>query len=96
MWVTASCVGSAAGLLSTLNPDIFTIRSFGVGKVPGVDAKESIHIGVCLGAVLSLGVGVGGTLVSRSWWPLFGTVLALIALGSAYQWALKHPYQQSG
>lgn len=92
MGVTALCVADAAGMLAAFNPSMFTIRTFGAGKVEGANTAESIHIGMVLGSAISLIVGLGGTLVSRSWWPLFGTFLSLIVLCGAYEWALRNPH----
>lgn len=92
MGVTALCVADAAGMLAAFNPSMFTIRTFGSGKVEGANTAESIHIGMFLGSAISLVVGLGGTLVTRSWWPLFGTVLGLIVLCGAYEWALRNPH----
>lgn len=92
MGVTALCVADAAGMLAAFNPSMFTIRTFGGGAVEGANTAESIHIGMALGSAISLIVGFGGTLVTRSWWPLFGTIVGLIVLCGAYEWALRNPH----
>jgi hypothetical protein len=92
MGVTALCVADAAGMLAAFCPSMFTIRTFGGGAVEGANTAESIHIGMVLGSAISLLVGLGGTLVTRSWWPLAGTVIGLIFLCGAYEWALRNPH----
>lgn len=92
MGVTALCVADAAGMLAAFCPSMFTIRTFGGGAVEGLNTRESIHIGMMLGSFISLVVGFGGTLVTRSWWPFMGTVLSLIILNGAYEWALRNPH----
>lgn len=92
MGVTALCVADAAGMLAAFNPSMFTIRTFGGGGSEGKNTANSIHIGMVLGTVISLAVGLGGTLVTRSWWPLFGTILGLIVIDGAYEWALRNPH----
>jgi hypothetical protein len=92
MGVTALCVADAAGMLAAFCPSMFTIRTFGSGVVESANTAESIHIGMVLGSVISLIVGLGGTLVTRSWWPFIGTVIGLALLCGAYEWALRHPH----
>ncbi len=92
MGVTALCVADAAGMLAAFCPSMFTIRTFGGSAVEGQNTAQSIHIGMALGTFISLVVGYGGTLVTGSWWPFFGTVLSLIILNGAYEWALRHPH----
>lgn len=94
MGVTALCVADAAGMLAAFCPSMFTIRTFGGGVVEGANTAESIHIGMVLGSAISILVALGGTLVTQSWWPLAGTIIGLIFLCGAYEWALRNPHNQ--
>ncbi len=96
MGVVALCVADAASMLAAFNPSMFTIRTFGSKKniQEAENTAESIHIGMALGTFISLVVGGGGTLVTRSWWPLFGTIIGLVLLNGAYEWALRNPHGQ--
>lgn len=92
MGVVALTVGSVASMLAAFNPSVYTIQTSGGNAVEARNTRRSIHIGCALGAAISLALGYGATLVTRSWWPLFTTVLALIVVCGAYEWALRHPY----
>lgn len=91
--ITALCVADAAAMLGAFNPNIFSIRIFGSADA---DTAQSVHIGMGLGSFIALSVGLGGTLVSGSWWPLVATLLALGVLCGAYEWALQNPHSSKG
>ena len=92
MGVVALCVADAASMLAAFNPSLFTIRTFGSSGAEAANTADSIHKGMVLGTAISLVVGWGGTLVTKSWWPLMGTIAGLCLLNGAYEWALRNPH----
>lgn len=90
MGVTALSVGNAASLMTVFNPDMFTIRS--AQMTQNVDAAPAVHLGMALGAGISVVIAFGGSLVTQSWWPLFGTIVGLAIMCWAYEWALRNPH----
>jgi len=93
MGVTALCVGDAFAAWSACNPSIFTVRTFRTAGGPEADnTKRDIHTGSLIGSGLAIVVGMGGALVTASWWPLAGTVIMLGVLWATYAWALDNPH----
>lgn len=96
MGLAMLAVGDAAAMLSGVNPSIFTIRTFRSTKRHADETATDIRYGMALGSGLALIVGFGATLVSKSWWPLFVTMLALVVLDGAYEMALRAPHGHYG
>ena len=90
--ITALCMGDAAAMLSSTNPSMFTIRQFSLGSEGGMEGVAGdIRRGYLIGGALTLVIGFGGSAVSRSWWPVAGSVIALAVLIVAYEWAIQNP-----
>src|SRR5690348_6385195 len=88
--ISALVAADAAAYLSAFNPSIFTIRSF-ANSWGGNETKGDIRRGVALGAVLTLITGLGGSAVTRSYWPLLAAVVTLGFIAVTYEWALANP-----
>lgn len=92
MGLAMLAAGDAAAMLSGVNPSLFTIRTFRDSKIHAARTARDIRYGMALGSSLALVVGWGATLVSGSYWPLFVTMLTLIVLDGAYEWAIRTPH----
>jgi len=93
--VTALCIGDAFAAWSACNPSIFTVRTFRtLGGVEADNTKGDIRRGSAIGSGLALIVGFGGSLVTRSWYPLVGTIAMLMVLWATYEWALANPHDK--
>ena len=89
--ITALCAADASGFVAAFCPSLFTMRTFNDDEETAAD----IYRGLALGAALSLLAGFGGSAVTKSWWPLMGTIFVLFVIAGAYQWALKNPRQDA-
>lgn len=92
--IAALVAADAAAFLSAFCPSFFTMRMFRSEDDP-VKAKataEDIRIGSAIGSVLAVVVGIGGTLVAKSWWPLFAAIFALGLIITSYEYALRNPH----
>lgn len=77
-------------LFSGLLPSLFTISTFTNASAEKAEhAKKWIRKGEIQAAVVSLGLGVGGTVVTKSPWPLLLTILMIMWLGWQYESALR-------
>jgi hypothetical protein len=91
--LTALVMADAAAFQSGMNPSFFTMRAFtSSGGEKAENTKTDIHIGETIGTVLALTAGIGASLVSSSWWPFAGTILTLVVIIAAYEYALSHPH----
>jgi hypothetical protein len=92
MGVVALVVGDVFSTLAGVNPSVFTIRTFrGVTSHAEMTAQD-IHIGMVFGSAVALAVALGGTLVTRSWWPFAVGVGAVALADGIYEWALRNPH----
>lgn len=89
--ITALVAADAASFLSGLNPSIFTIRAFAKSWAQADETRADILRGMAIGSALAIAVGIGGSLVTRSYWPLFGTLVTLSVLDATYAWAIANP-----
>ena len=95
--VTALCMGDVAAFMSQANPSIFTMRTFRSDKVSSADSentKKDIRLGSAVGTVMSAITGIGGALVTGSWYPIAGTIIALFIIVGVYEWALANPHNR--
>ncbi len=95
--IAALVAADAAAFLSGVNPSLFTIRTFrSLGSGEAADTAKDIRMGMLIGSALALMAGLGGSAVTRSWWPLLATVATLIVLCGAYELALQFPHNRRG
>lgn len=91
--VAALCAGDAFAAWSANNPSLMTTRTFRTKG--GVDAKNvanDIILGGLAGTGVALLVGLGGSLITGSWWPLVFTAAMLGYEWLLYAWALQNPH----
>lgn len=94
--ITALVVGDAAAFWSANNPSVFTVRAFRrKGGKEADTTKRDIRLGGLAGSGLALLVGIGGTAVTKSWWPLAGTAAILVFQWSVWEWAMANPHSSS-
>ncbi len=77
--------------LAGMMPSLMTIRRF------NADERDTgtLRVGEALGTALALAVGVGASLIAHSWWPLVGTMAALVFLIVSYEWAIRSPHEDA-
>jgi hypothetical protein len=91
--LTALVMADAAAFLSGVNPSLFTMRAFtDAGGAKADNTKNDIRLGSAIGSGLALIAGVGASLVSKSWWPIIGTVVTLVVIIGSYEWAINNPH----
>lgn len=91
--ITALVIGDTFAMVSAFNPSIFTMRAFRTtGTREAENSKTDLKIGLSAAAVVSLVVGAGGSLVTRSYWPVAGVVAALAVQGALTKWAVENPH----
>ena len=91
--VTALVAADAAAFMSAFNPSIFTIRSFASdwGGDQQDETRGDIYRGIALGSALTLLTAIGGSAVTKSWWPTVAALFTLTVIALAYRWALDNP-----
>ena len=93
--IAALVAADAAAFLSGVNPSLFTIRTFrSLGSGEAAETSRDIRMGMAIGTALALVAGLGGSAVTRSWWPLLATIATLVVLCGAYELALQHPHNR--
>jgi len=91
--ITALVIGDAAAFWSANNPSVFTVRAFRrKGGKEAEKTKRDIRMGGAAGSGLALLVGIGGTAVTKSWWPIAGTLAILAFQWSIWEWAMANPH----
>lgn len=86
--LTILTIAEVPNFYSGLLPSLFTIGHFSSDE--SGEAIYWIRRGEINALGLSIGLGVGASLLSKSWWPLIGTVLMSAFLMYHYEHALKH------
>lgn len=95
--ITALVMGDAAAFWSANNPSVFTVRAFRrKGGKEAEQTKRDIRLGGAAGSLLALMVGAGGSLVTKSWWPLAGSAAILAFQWTLWEWAIKNPHGAGG
>lgn len=85
-------MGDAAAFWSANNPSIFTVRAFGSkGGKEAANSARDIRIGGLAGSGLAVVVGVGGSLVTKSYWPITACIAVLAFQWAIWEWALANP-----
>lgn len=95
--ITALVVGDAAAFWSANNPSVFTVRAF--RRKGGKEAEQTmrdIRIGGAAGTALALFVGLGGSLVTKSWWPVTGAAAIIAFQWLLWEWAMRNPHGSGG
>lgn len=95
--ITALVVGDAAAFWSANNPSVFTVRAFRRKGGPEAEqTKRDIRLGGMAGTSLAMFVGLGGTLVTKSWWPITGAAAIIAFQWILWEWAMKNPHGAGG
>ncbi|MHB8739456.1 MAG: hypothetical protein ACYC9D_12835 [Candidatus Dormibacteria bacterium] len=90
--ISALTASDAASFLSAACPSLFTIRTFRQARLGAQDETAAdLRRGMALGSSLAVLAGLGGTAVTGSWGPLATTVVTLVVLNGAYEWAIRSP-----
>lgn len=94
--ITALVMGDAAAFWSANNPSVFTVRAFRrKGGRQAEQTKRDIRLGGMAGSGLALFVAFGGTLVTKSWWPLAGAAAILVFQWTLWEWAMSNPHDKT-
>jgi hypothetical protein len=86
--LTILTIAEVPNFYSGLLPSLFTIGHFSSGE--SSEAIYWIRRGEINALGLSIGLGVGASLLSKSWWPLVGTIGMSMFLMYHYEHALKN------
>jgi hypothetical protein len=77
-------------LFSGLLPSLFTISTFSKGDADkAAHTKKWIRRGEIQAGVVSLGLGLGGTIVTKTPWPMLLTLIMIAWLVWQYETALR-------
>jgi len=95
--VTALVMGDAAAFWSANNPSVMTVRAFRRKDGEEADATaRDIRLGGAVASGWIVLVGVGGSAVTKSWWPLVGALAAGAVQWVVWEWAIRNPRGRSG
>lgn len=86
--LTILTIAEVPNFYSGLLPSLFTIGHFSDNE--DEETLYWIRRGEVNALGLSLGLGVGASLLSKSWWPLFGCIFMSAFLMYHYEHALKN------
>src|SRR5438105_14279107 len=89
-------MGDAAAFWSANNPSVFTVRAF--RRKGGSEADQTatdIRIGGLAGTSLAIIVGFGGSLITKSWWPLAAATAVIGFQWFLWEWAIANPHSNS-
>ena len=86
-------IADSSSFVSANNPSFFTVRHFSSaeGNKPET-TREDIHIGLVKAGVETVLVGVGGALITGSWWPLVLPAAYWAFQVGFFRWALDNPH----
>lgn len=95
--VTALVMGDAAAFWSANNPSVMTVRAFRRRDGEEADATaRDIRLGGLIASGWIILVGLGGSMVTKSWWPLLGAAGAGAVQWYVWEWAIRNPRGSSG
>ena len=95
--VMALCMGDAAAFWSANNPSVMTVRTFRrKGGKEAYHTARDIRLGGSIATAWMLLVGIGGSAVTRSWWPIAGTAAAAVVQWAVWEWAIANPHGITG
>lgn len=89
-------MGDAAAFWSANNPSVFTVRHF--RRNEDAEAKQTAHdirIGGLAGTGLAILVGFGGSLVTKSWWPITAAIGVIGFQWVMWEWAIANPHSDA-
>ena len=87
--LTTLSVAQAIGNVAAFNPSLLDVQTYDDNHAGG-DVRKSVRMGMVLGGAVSLAVGLGASIATKSKWPLVGTLGGLLIIALAYEWALRH------
>ena len=97
MGVTILAMGDAAAFFSAYNPSIMTAGAFRrKGGEEADNSKRDLYRGASVGTVLALGVAAGGSLVTKSWWPIAGTIGVVAIQWGILVYTVENPWGEVG
>jgi class 3 adenylate cyclase len=97
MGITALTIGDAWAAFSAQNPSLFTMKAFGrKGGTEGELSKRDLRSGAAIGTGMALVVAGGASMVTRSWWPVAGTLAACAVQWAVLEHALANPWGRGG
>jgi hypothetical protein len=97
MAIVALTMGDAAAFFSAYNPSIMTTGAFRrKGGREAENSKRDLYRGAAVGTALALVVAAGGSMVTSSWWPLYGS-LGVVGIQWAILWhTIENPWGEHG
>jgi hypothetical protein len=94
--LTLLAMSEVPNFLAGMAPSLYTLQHMtGKSAEHGQEARASMMRAYVVGGSLSLAVGAGASLVSRSWLPILGTVAVFVVLVAQYEWALTNPHENA-
>lgn len=97
MGIVALTMGDAAAFFSAYNPSIMTAGAFRrKGGKEAEHSKRDLYRGAFVGTVLAALVAAGGSMVTRSWWPVIGTAGVIGIQWGILVYTVENPWGSSG
>lgn len=91
-------MGDAAAFWSANNPSVFTVRHFRRNEAGDSESSQTardIRIGGLAGTGLAIVVGFGGSLVTKSWWPVTAALAVIGFQWALWEWAIDNPHSDA-
>lgn len=97
MAIVALTMGDAAAFFSAYNPSIMTTGAFRrKGGREAENSKRDLYRGAAVGTALALIVAAGGSMVTRSWWPLIGSAGVVGIQWGILWYTIENPWGETG
>ena len=93
MGLTLMAAADTSNFLSAACPSFMTACTFSSAGSSAMreGSARDLRIGMCSASVLSLAMGGGATLVTKSWWPLAATIAFLLPQMGLIEFAIRNP-----
>lgn len=93
MGLTLMAAADTSNFLSAACPSFMTARTFSSAGNQAMreGSAQDLRIGMCSACALSLAMGGGATLVTKSWWPLAATLAFLLPQLGLIEYAIRNP-----
>jgi len=82
----------AAHAYSAFLPSVFTIRRLAVPQ----GAEKDLRLGYIPASIFALVLGVLSSLILKTWWPLLASILTIVFMIAAYEWAIHSAKREYG
>lgn len=97
MGITALSAGDMAAFFSAYNPSLMTTGAFRrKGGEEAENTKRDLYRGAMTGTALGLVVALGGSAVTRSWWPTIGAVGVAAVQWGILRYTIENPWGKYG